>query len=1040
MKASGSSPRCPRISRGLPIALRLVAAAWFLGGLRAVIVGMPAAVVDESGYVKRSWQWEAGLPDNNVVAVAQTPDGFLWVATLGGIARFDGLRFQDFSLANLPLTGSRSMRAHHVDQRGRWWLVFDQVVIAFADAETHRVFGLEKASLPRGLTGLAEDKSGGIWLGYRDGRLICLRDGEVRPVAPPLREPNDFPLRITCDRQGRLWCARGGSVGLLEEGTFREVAALSEPVQQIASSPAGGLWVCTERQVLRLGDDPNSTVATVVASHGLRSTVTALREDRRGVLWIGTAADGLWRLGSQGPAKEETSHRTISCLAEDAEGNLWVGTSGGGLNRLRLRTAATIRIGDRKTSEPVTSVAEDSRGRLWVVMEDGEIARTDGNSWHVVSHESGWAGGAVNCVAAHPAGAVWLGTRERGLVRFEQGTYQTWRTADGLADDSVRTMLVTASGDVWLGFTNQRKVQRLRNGRLQTFDIPESVRLIRSIAEDATRTIWIATTDGQLLRAQDDALIAEPGVFDSAERSIRCLLPTPDGSLWIGYAGAGIGRFKAGRLALLTAGKGLHDSYVSQMISDDRGWIWCASRRGLFRVRAEELAAAVEQRDARVQSYLMRSGNEGAGSLQAAAYSGTGATKGRDGSLYFPMHTGLAVVQPDSLHATTAAPQARLESVAVDGETVGLYASRSALQPQQPPGVVSLDRGAEPLVLEPGHRKIEIRFAAPSFAAPENVFCRYQLRGFDEGWIEAGTGRSVSYPRLPAGRYEFRVAATNEAGLREPTGAALAFTVKPFLWNTWWFRITAGSVLAVLAAAVVRYMSQRRLRAQMRKVQQQAALDRERARIARDMHDTLGASLTQINLLGELASREATTRPQVTDYVKKMTTSSHALVQQLDEIVWAVDPENDTLDDLATYISQFATEFLADSPIRLRMKLPAILPDLRLTTEVRHSLFLAVREALNNVARHSGATETTITIQVAGAAVVIAIEDNGSGFHPATGTSRHGLANLEQRLTELGGAFRIESAPGQGTRVTLTWPWGDREARVERVGVAKVVG
>jgi signal transduction histidine kinase len=401
------------------------------------------------------------------------------------------------------------------------------------------------------------------------------------------------------------------------------------------------------------------------------------------------------------------------------------------------------------------------------------------------------------------------------------------------------------------------------------------------------------------------------------------------------------------------------------------------------------------------------------------------------------MHTGLVVVQPDSLHATATAPQVHLELVAVDGETVGLYAARSPLQPKQPPGVVSLEQGAEPLVLEPGHRKIEIRFAAPSFAAPENVTCRYQLLGFDEGWIEAGADRSVSYPRLPAGRYVFKVAATNEAGPREPTGTALAFTVKPFLWNTWWFRVAAGSMLAVLAAAAVRSMSQRRLRAQMREVQQQAALDRERARIARDMHDTLGASLTQINLLGELASREATTRPQVTDYVKKMTTSSHALVQQLDEIVWAVDPENDTLDDLATYISQFATEFLADSPIRFRMKLPAILPGLRLTTEVRHNLFLAVREALNNVVRHSGATETTITIQVEGPAVVIVIEDNGRGFQLAAETSRHGLANLKQRLTELGGTFRIESAPGQETKVTLTWPWGDRVLRVEPRGAAK---
>lgn len=1021
--ATGSIPASFTWARSL---LGLVAGVCSFGGPKLLAASQPAAAREGIGYVKRSWQWEAGLPDNSVVTVAQTPDGFLWITTLGGLVRFDGLGFQRFSLSNLPLAGSRSVRAQHVDRHGRWWLVFDETVIAFEDVETYRVFGLEEARPSRSLTGLAEDNSGGIWLGYRNGRLICLSNGKVRSLGRPLQEPDDAPLLITCDREGRLWCARGKRVGVLEEGAFREVAALQEPVQQIAGCQTGGIWACTARQLLNLKEGSSPSVKTAFASHGVRGPVTALREDRRRVLWLGTATDGLWRLGSQGLVKEGTSHRSISCLTEDAEGNLLVGTLGGGLNRLHPGAAAMMRIGDMASSEPVISVAEDSAGSLWVVMEDGQVARSDGVSWHLVSREPDWTGGAVNCVAASRAGAIWLGTRERGLLRFERGKYESWRTVDGLAADSVRTMLVTASGDVWLGFSNQRKVQRLRDGRILTLPLPESARLIRAIAEDAAGKIWIATADGQLLRVQDNMLITEPALLSGEERAIRCLLPAPDGSLWIGFGGAGIGRFKAGHLTVLTTAKGLHEDYVSELIGDDQGWIWCAGRRGLFRVRMEALAAAAERND-RVQSYLLRSGNEGVGSLAAVAYSGTGAAKGHDGSLYFPLQSGLVVVKPDSFHATTAAPHALLDAVELDGETLGRYASRSPLQPNRLTSVPSLPGSGSELELPPGHRKIEFRFTAPSFTAPESVFCRYQLKGFDEGWIDADSRRSVSYPRLPAGHYEFRVAACNEAGIWEPTGTTLMFAVRPFVWNTWWFRVGVGSLLIAGASTVVRYVSQRRLRAQVRLMQQQASLDRERARIARDMHDTLGASLTQINLLGELANREATARPQVTEYVKKMTTSSHALVQQLDEIVWAVDPENDTLDDLATYISQFATEFLADSPIRLRMKIPAIPPPLRLTTDVRHNLFLAVREALNNVVRHSAATETTITIEVEGDALIIVIEDNGRGFNVTGATSRHGLVNLKQRLTELGGTCRIESAPSRGTKVTLKWSWRDRK-------------
>jgi signal transduction histidine kinase len=225
---------------------------------------------------------------------------------------------------------------------------------------------------------------------------------------------------------------------------------------------------------------------------------------------------------------------------------------------------------------------------------------------------------------------------------------------------------------------------------------------------------------------------------------------------------------------------------------------------------------------------------------------------------------------------------------------------------------------------------------------------------------------------------------------------------------------------------VVRYVSYRRLHERMGQIERQAALDQERGRIARDMHDTLGASLTQMNILGALASREGAPLEEVRAHVGKMTGSSQALVQQLDEIVWAVDPENDTLDGLATYISQFASEFFADFPIRCRMRAPPLLPEVRLTTQVRHNLFLAVREALNNVARHSGATEVTVSLAAEDNTLTVSIEDNGHGFEVAAATQGHGLTNLKQRLSEVGGTCRIESRPGAGTKIALVWRWQDQ--------------
>ena len=1000
-------------------------------------------VAGESDLIARYWQEEDGLHDNSVVAVAQAPDGFLWVATTGGLAKFDGVRFQDFPPSRLSGVLNLSILAQQVDHHGRLWLGFDRAVVACLDSHTVRTYKPAEAMPTRSIVDVAEDAGGTIWFAYADGRLSRIRDGKARTVKVDSGASGTGQPRIATDKAGRLWYAKDRRVGLLERRALRGAVTLNDPVQQICGAGSGGIWLCTERQLLRLEEGQSPTEKAMLAPAGSGSAVTCLREDHSGVVWIGTAADGLWRFDGVRLDKAVTSHRAISCLTEDIEGNLWVGTMGGGLNRLRPRTLEMITVPERFHSQPVRSVTEDTGGRLWVVLESGELARQVGTDWEILTAQPSWPGGKVNCVAADARGAVWIGTQERGLGMIQNGKSQFWRKANGLADDAVRTVLVSTKGEVWLGFSGQKKIQRFHDGTFQTFGLPESARAIRGLAEDTTGRIWLGTADGQLLHTQGDQLVDEPVIAEDREHPIRCLLATTNGSVWIGYAGWGIGRVNQGHFTRVTTAEGLHDDYVSQMIIDGQGRIWCAGQRGLFHVDLENLAAVADGREDRVRSFLVHSRNEGVASLQAAFDTVTGAQRGHDGAFYFPMRTGLAVVRPERLRGTTNAPKVLLEAVTVDGETVARYAAGSPLQgattERGSAKLMDLQTGTGRLELPPGHRKVQFEFTAPSFTAPENVLFRYWLEGFDEGWVEAGSRRSASYPRLPAGRYEFHIVACNDVGIWNERDTALAFTVRPFLWNAWWFRLAALTVCAVGTVTLVRYVSYRRLRERMRQLQQQAVLDRERSRIARDMHDTLGASLTQIGFLGELAKRDGTLSGQSSDYVKRMTEGSKALVQQLDEIVWAVDPENDTLDGLATYISQFVAEFFADAPIRCRMKAPALLPDIRLATDVRHSLFLAVREALNNVARHSGATEAVVDFAAQGDAIVIRVEDNGHGFDVAAATARHGLANLKQRLAEIGGICLVESTVGKGTIVTLTWHGQDEKHLADRLGEAESI-
>jgi len=309
--------------------------------------------------------------------------------------------------------------------------------------------------------------------------------------------------------------------------------------------------------------------------------------------------------------------------------------------------------------------------------------------------------------------------------------------------------------------------------------------------------------------------------------------------------------------------------------------------------------------------------------------------------------------------------------------------------------------------------------------APEKNRFRYWLEGLERDWVEAGAQRVATYPRLPPGRYQFRVIAANNDGVWNETGASVGFTVLPAFWQTWWF-ITVTVVMVLGGGGwLVRYDSVRRLRRKLHRLEERHALEKERARIAQDIHDELGASLTRIALLTELGRKHREQPEEVSADLGKISVTAREAVRAMDAIVWAVNPRNDSLDHFANYVSQFAEDFFRLTPIRCRLDVPADLPEQHLPTEARHQLFLAVKESLNNVVRHSGANEVWLRMHCEDAELKIDVEDNGRGLpgEPAQpGAGQDGLANIRSRVERLGGRFAVESEPGRGTRLRLVLP------------------
>ena len=982
----------------------------------------PAAASTNSAWSLRTWELNEGLPNNFVVGTAQAADGFIWVATRNGLTRFDGVRFQRFSITNFFTGTHGGPRALLGSADGGIWLALDPGYVFHMNSGRVQIFTNTSPELVTET--MAEDRDGALWITCRGGVVCRIQDGKWTNLGVADGLPSGGSSMLARDATGRLWFAKGNQVGLLRGKRFRTLVHLDNATTRLCSSKAGGVWICSGPGLLRYDEGGTlQQIATYAADYpAIKPTV--LLEDRSGAVWIGTSDSGLFHYDNHGCERVPTSDRQIRSIMEDRNGNIWIGTAAGGLNQVRPRT---IQLEGTESGIPfeaaVQSLCEDTNGCLWAATQNGLLLRRTDTGWTAMTADTGWPGAGANCVIADPSGGLWVGTKEWALYRIGAGPPQRWGRADGLTGRWIDTILITHKGDVLISEEKPEAIHCLSGGRMKSLGLPRDARAFHCMAEDPAGNIWASANRAgggrMLLRISGDQITDVTEHAAVLPRSIRCMHVTPDGSIWIGGNGENcLVRLKNGGFARIPSSEGLYDWVISQIVDDGRGWLWFGSDHGLFKVRQRELDDVADGVATHVQS--VRYGpDEGLPGLQGNYGVSPGAVRSHDGKLWVPMRTALAVVSPDRQCEGLDPPPVFVQGVAVDGRTIAQYDSVVPL-----PNVVNLRGQSSGLRLPPDHRRIEFDFAALSYAAPENVQFRYRLEGLDDAWTDLGIQRTVGFSRLPAGSYRFEVRGCGSEGIWNETGASVGFVVLPFVWQTWWFRFTILAAFTLIVIAIVRYASFRRLQSRLLALERQAALDKERARIARDIHDDLGSRLTQITLLSEMAFRERAEPEATGAQIQQISATARQGIQALDETVWAVNPRNDTLSHLIDYIGRFAAELLHSAGLRYQIDLPDHPPSRIVPADVRHNLFLVVKEALNNAVRHAHATEVLLRVSVDDNSMDVSISDNGCGFERAPDDAcADGLRNMRQRIEELGGHFRVESRPGAGARVFLHCPW-----------------
>ncbi len=968
----------------------------------------------------RVWQTDDGLPNNTVVAIVQTADRMLCLGTPTGIVTFDGFEFRHFSLygvvgaqnrgiiAMAPMAGEGLVAA--LDRGAIAWLQGAKTRAWLPDERMQNLTPFAVAHTPDNVT----------WVSYRNGTLAYLV-GDTVSVA---QREHGFPAGVaqcalTRDRAGRVWYFKAGQLGLATTKGFTNVLQLPRYPTSLGQALGGGIVIVSGTNIFKYCHDaPNPGMEFIGSLYDPEAEVdpTAVLQSADGAIWVGTRGSGLYRVKDNRCEKIEVSHQTVLALCEDADGNIWVGTGGGGLTLICKRRFSVLG-GHQKFSGIVLSMCETPNSEIWAITEEGSLVRWAGREWSIAEVGPGWSNDGT-CLVSDKFGRLWLGTRYHGLFCFSNGQFVADSSLAKAESRPIHALCVDRLNRVWVGGGNPASVKCWSNGIVYSFDLPASVGVVRAIAEVPPH-IWVGTSRGRLYRITDLALHDETLNYFPEPMSIRYLYATADGRLWIGFAGWGLGCLENGRLHIVTEAQGLFDDFVSQIVDDGQNRLVLGGNRGVFALRLDELTSLFAGQKKFVSS-VHYGRNEGLPSCEAVFGYSPGALRAKDGRIFIPTRSGVILATWNALVPEITPSKVLVKRVVVGTDPIAEYAG--VLPPATWGSATSLHYDNNWIELPPKVRQLRLEYTVPVFNAPWPTEFRYQLAGLDSNW-NITRERAVTYARLPAGKYVFKVAAVGYGNDQLGPVATVGLMVHPSFKETWWFRTLLVLLFGAAMALMARYVSVRRMRARMERLALQMALQEERTRIAKDLHDELGASLTQIALLGELIQKDSERGAPITQFAEKVYKIARATIKSVDEIVWAVNPRNDTLVQLVEYSAQFALDYCRSAGVRCRLTIPENIPDREMPPHLRHALFLSTKEALTNALRHSQATEVELSFQITPDELTVVVADNGCGFAVPADTELplrgQGIQNMRERMAKLNGGCQIASIRGQGTTVTL---------------------
>jgi len=963
-------------------------------------MGGQAVALDQHGDLSRfahqTWRTENGLPQNTVHAILQTRDGYIWLATEGGVVRFDGTRFLVYDRQNTPELKSNNIRALAEGGEGALWIATADGLVRFRGAE-HAGFTTREGLPSNNVWSVHLDKGGELWAATTDG-LARFESNHFTAVADSGGEIG----ALTESREGLLWIATQDGLKIFRKGRFEEALqarVTKGEAEVLLSDSVDRLWIGTAKGLV-VQSGAKSILYTT--SEGLPSNhITALYEDREGSVWAGTDAGAARIAGgkverfSPGDALSEDM---ILSFYEDREGDVWAGTESGGVTILRQEKFTTYTDAESAAQDVVRCVFEDGSGVVWIGTSGHGLRRLAGGVFSAITTvinpaittKNGLSSDQVFALAEDSDGGLLVGTPD-GLNRIRKGVISVVTSADGLADDFVRSIFRDNDGSLWMG--TRRGLSHWKNGRFETYTQREGLGsdLVGAVLRDGGGALWIGTLHGlsRLAHGRITNFTTKDGLSSDI---VTALHEDGQRSLWIGTGDGGLNRYRNGKFARYEPGLGLPQA-ISGLTEDEGENLWMAASTGVYRADKRELNRFAERGmgDVTVVSYGTSDG------LRISECSGDGhpaVWKGNDGALWFATPKGVAVLRPRNARMNGVPPPVAIESVSVD------------------------DRSFDPALLSdirPGPSRFSFEYAGLSFVAPQKVRFRYKLEGFDRDWIDAGTRRVAYYTNIPAGRYRFRVLARNNDGVWNDNGATFGFRLLPRFYRTYWFAGLMLGLLGVLGYGTYRW------RVSEVEARFHAVLE-ERNRIAREIHDTLAQGFVAVSVQLEIVARQLTSS---TENAKEHLNEARVMVRdslsEARSAIWALRSQSAGNEDLAARLSKMAGQVTASSQVRVRLEVHGTYRPLG--REVEDQLVRIGQEAVTNAVRHAEAGNIEIELAFEPKRLRMTIADDGRGFamEPSgRGLAGHfGLQGMRERAGQIKADLKVDSALGEGTRVSV---------------------